>query len=55
MNMPCTKSRSSDMARRTKQPDKKSARRASVPRTDKKDLLKKVPKLKKIKPGRGNR
>ena len=43
------------MAKKTRPPDKKSARKASVPRTDRKDLLKKVPKLKKIKPGRGNR
>jgi hypothetical protein len=43
------------MTRKTKQPEKKAAARASVPRTDSKDLLKKVPKLRKIKPGRGNR
>ena len=43
------------MSRKTKLPEKKPAARASVPRPDSKDLLKKVPKLKKIKPGKGNR
>ena len=42
------------MSRKTKPPEKKPAARASVPIPAGKDLLKKVPKLRKIKPGKGN-
>ena len=44
-----------DVTGKRKPSEKKSAAGASVPRTDSKDLLKRVPKLKKIKLGRGNR